>query len=452
MTNFSKNMVNKAVNQMYARESTFTHHSRTNEDVSFISDIGFLKASVSFNTETCIYELINKKSSIAKYDLKSDVLGSKCLLPELRDIVFNTLDIKDEKMVSMIEGIKVDTNILIVNSMDLHVWENLYNDKYSDLNVVFLKSRNQVRQYTKNNFEKANSTDMLVVTSKVWSSILTDNGYRGYNSDVIFRFNRVIFSVRDSGDIDVNFDNRLHMPLANFTWIQQFDTSFNFTSSSQEDHDLWSSFLPVYCIHRDEDLPWDREWSKEFSDALTIEGIVNYGGRAMIGELNIERYDKGITTSNVGDYIQTRLSKDPSRRFLLVGDSFRGRSNKLLSKSLRKNGISYKSVNQTGRLNRRKAKASGVSVIIVKSIDYYRKDLNLDFIDELIIITTEVSSAKVRLFIEKLTPMDAEDNHLDVTFVNKSSTRISNILLKREMCKMNIQSKVHNVCKKPRVY
>lgn len=433
------NKKREVVDQMIKKESTFLHESG---QVELLSDVAFYKPSIAFDSASCIYDLVCLKKSVNGYQLKDDLdVTFKKQMPVDISSLIADFSAPEDKIIRNANGCqRVNTTVLVVESMDLHVWKEKYDQEYKNKGIkVAFADKRKIGKYMANNFRKSNNLDMLVVTANVWNRMLTEDGYRGYDSDVNFCFDRVIFALDFTITMNGNVNLSVKVPVANFTWFRLNNLKERIVRPEDRVGGNWDDTLPV-CTRR-EDLPWTRDFDADLKDALTVDASSQYDGKLCVNSNKITQIKNGhIQFTNVGDYVKGILAKDPTKRIMVLNDSVINNCPAIV-RSLRKNNISFCNVTKTRRINRQKLKDSGKSVILVNYDDVMRKDLDLDFIDELVVLNSWLYCTRVSVFIQKLCPFDKNYRRYDCKLLNVTMVgdyRTQHSLIVNQLREVNI--------------
>lgn len=431
------------VDQMIEKENTFQYQDEYKNNK--ISEVALFKYSPSFEMEYCIFDLIKEKREVKRYDPLSFLVTKKDLLPELWGVVndFASGDDIITPRERSIEERDVDTTLIVINKMDDHVWKDLYKNYYKNegLKVTFPASVKQIDSIMKDNFKKANNYDAIVVRSDAWEKMATeDNGYKGYDRNVEFRFNRVVFALRPNENVE---ECGMYCPYANFTWCD---------NSPKLDEDnpyeaIWNPYLPRSYRRV---LPWNSAYYTGSYYTEFLENALSVVVKQSNSFNNIHRYNKEHYKFNQmytyfdtefdgkssSVYIRRKLENDPTKKILLVHayDTINNRYVKETEKHDRlfRNGrmkIKYKTVLNNTRFYCKKALQSNVQVVVVCAKELYRKDLNCNIFDE-VIFCSYTNDYDVPIdFIEKCFPFRREGicKKIDVTFIKPERFFNSNV-------------------------
>lgn len=425
---------NQIVKQMIQKETTFRHKNNNttfeneNSFVDILSDVAFFSHSASFEIEHSIFQLIIKRKLTGCLNIKETLYKSKSLIPDLWDIVLKYADDKTNITTpkrKYIREINVDTTLIIIDNMDDHVWKNVWKKYYKPyLNVFFVYNNIQSRDIAMNKFKKANNYDVIIVTTNMWEKIVSfDNGYNGYSKNIEFKFNRVVFAVVfDNNEQYYTYDlpnydyinerdNRIfgfnmYCPYGNFTWV----------NSKREKFYQWDVSFPM---SRRRKLPWHKHLDRSLCSALTVYADVNNSKGNVI---NI--YDKqyGFLKGNMNFYnialsIAKKLKNNDKKRFLIVNDTFE--TNMWVAREFYYKDVTSTIINNEKRLHKDVIFKKNINVIIIKRAELYRKDLNIDFIDEIYYVNHGKKSYNIKgTFIEKCLPFrNKTPKKINVTLV-----------------------------------
>lgn len=404
----------KVVNEMINREDTFKHfYDNYGVDHSTISDVAFLASSISYETEYCIFDLIKEKRLTYKYDVPNILKSSRFLISDVWDIVFKYANLDHDKIItpsnSNITEIAVDTNLIIINPLDDHIWKKIYKSTYrSDLKVAFISSANQIKNIMKNDFKKANKYDAIIVRTDNWLKFRQDSSYKGYSSDIEFRFSRVFFANSN------NCSTSPYCPFANFTWVQR--------SKKVSTDKYLKAWNPYYPSSSKRVLPWTRDFSSILETKLSVFAIVN--NTKYIGDIKTEYMGDYFNVSasyiQIANEINNELSINKDLKYLVILDdnSYIGYT----TINLKMKNIPHAVIKPNIRFYQDKFLKKGVNVIVTKEKELYRSDMRLDFIDKIFYVKQDEVEPDSTDFALKFCPYRNKErkSKVDVTIVLSS--------------------------------
>lgn len=409
---FSKNKA--IVDQMIEKENTFVHPVDNSSANNIISDVGLFRYSPSFEMEYCIFDLIKAKKEVKRYyNSLAELDENRQLLPELWNIV-NDFSETENKFVTPPRSdgteVFVDTTLIIVNKMDDHIWKKVHKTYYKkDLKVAFPSSVKQIDSIMKDNFKKANKYDAVIVRVDKWiqmvpiRGLFVDNhhvnagfrGYKGYTEDIEFRFKRVVFATQP------NFHPSypgFHCPFANFSWFDASDALVNVKDK------CWNRFFPKYERRV---LPWNKPFKATIRDALSVVAK-QHNSNENIRCICPQTFDDFDYEGGL-NFIEDELQNDPGKLFLYVtGYEYANTSLKYMEKYFKRKHIRCKTVKSNTRIYKEKILNDNIQVLLVSANEMYRKDLNLDIVDEIVFVDGSMNQSYTH-FIEKCFPFRREN-------------------------------------------